>query len=106
LGGEKWRSVICQARYLASVPVANDAGAHLAILRPGLWEAVVDDVVGFDAKRVLDDLGGAIGVVAGDGWRRKIGTGIGTGWCGTDSHATDGNFQKSQENRAFSHWAE
>jgi hypothetical protein len=42
--------------------LADDAGALLAIRRPGLGEHV-GDVVGFDAERLLDYLGGAVTVV-------------------------------------------
>jgi hypothetical protein len=33
----------------------------LPIVRPFLRQAVVDDIVGFDAEGVLDDLGGVVG---------------------------------------------
>jgi hypothetical protein len=42
-------------------PLADGAGAQLPIGRPVLREAVVHDVVGFDAERILDDPGGAVG---------------------------------------------
>ena len=52
---------------LSLQPTADDASAHLAIGRPILRETMVHNVVGFDAECVLDDLGGAIAVVAVDG---------------------------------------
>jgi hypothetical protein len=45
-------------------PSADDGSALLVVGRPGLREAVVDNVVALDAERVLNDLGGAVGVVA------------------------------------------
>jgi hypothetical protein len=46
-----------------SAAIHDDAGALFAIGWPGLREYVVGDVVGFDAERVLDDLGGVVTVV-------------------------------------------
>jgi hypothetical protein len=45
-------------------PLADDTGAPLAICWPSLREAVVSDVVRFDAERLLDDLGCEIAVAA------------------------------------------
>jgi hypothetical protein len=45
-------------------PFTDDAGAHLAILRPGLREGAVHHIVGFDAEGLLDDLGSLVAVVA------------------------------------------
>jgi hypothetical protein len=60
-GGGRSRGQITR---LGRQPFANDASAELAIVRPSLREAMVDDVVALDAERVLDDPGGAISVVA------------------------------------------
>jgi len=57
-------------------PIADDAGALLAILGPGLREAVIGHVVRFDAERALDDLGGAVAVAAADFLLEKVGHGV------------------------------
>jgi hypothetical protein len=59
-----------------SAAFADDSGALLAIGRPVLREAVVGDVVGFDVERVLDDLGGTVGVVPVDGLHEEVGHGV------------------------------
>jgi hypothetical protein len=64
--GKRW-SAIRPGTVPQSEPLADDGGALLAISRPGLREGVIHHVVGFDAERVLDDLGGAVGIVAADG---------------------------------------
>ena len=51
-------------------PLADVAGAPLAIGRPSRREAVVHHVVALDAERVPDHLGGAVSVVAVDVRRR------------------------------------
>ena len=56
-------------------PFTNDAGALLAIGRPALRQAIVRDVIALDAERLLDDLGGAIAVIAFDGLFEQIGHG-------------------------------
>ena len=45
-------------------PFTDDVSALLAISWPFLREAVASHVVAFDAKRVPDNLGGAVAVVA------------------------------------------
>src|SRR6516162_3155712 len=57
---------------LSLQPTADDASAHLAIGRPVLREGIVQDIVGFDAERVLDDLGSLVAVVAADGLLKKV----------------------------------
>ena len=57
---------------LSLQPTADDASAHLAIGRPVLREGVVQDVVGFDAERVLDDLRGLVTVIAVDSSLKKV----------------------------------
>jgi hypothetical protein len=56
-------------------PFADVPGAPLTIGRPVLGEAVVDDIASLDTERVLDDLGGAVTIVAVDrslpGWMPK-----------------------------------
>jgi hypothetical protein len=52
---------------LSLQPLANDASALLAILRPVFRETIIHYVVALDAKRVLDDPGGAVAVVTLDG---------------------------------------
>ena len=69
MGGIRLGTVLRSAQ-----PLADDAGALLAIGRPGLREAVIGDVVGFDAKGVLD-LGGAVVVVTADGLFEEVGHG-------------------------------
>jgi hypothetical protein len=54
-------------------PIADDASALLAILRPGVREAIVRHLVALDTKRALDDLGGAVGVVGADCAFEKVG---------------------------------
>jgi len=56
-------------------PVANDAGALLAISGPLFREAVVSHVVALDAERVPNDLGGEVAVVAVDRLLDKVGHG-------------------------------
>jgi hypothetical protein len=56
-----------QITRLSLQPLANDARALLAILRPVFRETIIHYVVALDAKRVLDDLGGAVAVVTLDG---------------------------------------
>ena len=56
-------------------PLADVPGALLAISRPVLRETVVDDVVALDTERVLDELGGAISVIAVDRLLEQIGHG-------------------------------
>jgi hypothetical protein len=65
-----------QRARLGLQPVANDAGALLAISWPGLREGVVHHVVGFDAKGLLDELGSLIAVVAADGLFEQVGHGV------------------------------
>ena len=64
-GHSTWRSSDQIAR-LGLQPVADDAGALLAISRPLLREAVVGHVVILDAERVPDNLGGPVAVIAVD----------------------------------------
>jgi hypothetical protein len=47
-------------------PFADNASALLAIIRPGLREAIIGDVIALDAERILDDLSGLIAIVAVD----------------------------------------
>jgi hypothetical protein len=54
-------------------PFADDGSAPFAIRWPFLGEAVVRHVVGFDAERVLDDLGCKLAVVTADCLFEKIG---------------------------------
>jgi len=54
-------------------PFADDPSTHLEISRPRLREAVVGHVIALDAERVLDHLGGAVAVIAIDGFFEKIG---------------------------------
>jgi hypothetical protein len=56
-----------QKARLGLQPLADDGGARFAISGPDLWEGVVHDLIALDAERVLDDLGGAVTVVAADG---------------------------------------
>jgi hypothetical protein len=56
-------------------PIANDASALLAIIRPGFREAIVRYLVALDTKRALDDLGGSTGVVGVDCSFENIGHG-------------------------------
>src|SRR6185312_11860696 len=76
-GGGKAATLRHEAKNRASVcshsPMMR--ARSLAIGRPGLWEAVLRHVVGFDAERVLDDLGGAVAVVAADRLFEQIGHG-------------------------------
>jgi hypothetical protein len=58
---------------LGRQPFANDASAALAIVRPTLREAIVDDVVALDAERVVDDPGGAVAIVAVDRLLENVG---------------------------------
>ena len=45
-----------------------------AIGRPGLREAIVGDVVRFDAERLLNDLGGPVAIVGVDRLFEKVST--------------------------------
>jgi hypothetical protein len=72
-GGGRSRGQITR---LGRQPFANDASAELAIVRPSLREAIVDDVVALDAERVLDDPGGAISVVAVVACARRFHIGV------------------------------
>jgi hypothetical protein len=56
-----------QEACLGLQPVADGAGALLAIGWPALREAVIHHVVGFDAEGFLDEFGGAVAVFAADG---------------------------------------
>jgi hypothetical protein len=47
-------------------PLADNAGALLAIGWPRFWKDVVRNIFGLDAERVLDGLGGVIAVVGVD----------------------------------------
>ena len=44
-------------------PLTDYAGTSFTIGRPSLRKDVIDDVIRFDAKRVLNDLGGVFAVV-------------------------------------------
>jgi hypothetical protein len=48
-------------------PVTDDGGALFAICRPSFREGVVHYIIAFDTECALDDLGGAVTVVAADG---------------------------------------
>jgi len=62
-----------QITRLGLEPLADVPGAPLTVRRPLCRKAVAHDVVGFDAERVADDLGGLFGVVAVDRlWRRLV----------------------------------
>jgi hypothetical protein len=56
-----------EARKRASLCSHSPMGALLAIVRPGLREAVVRHLLGFDAERILDDR-----AVAGRRWSRAV----------------------------------
>jgi hypothetical protein len=53
-------------------PFTDDVSALLAISWPFLREAVAGHVVAFEAKRVPDNLGGAVAVVAVDCLLKKV----------------------------------
>jgi hypothetical protein len=53
-------------------PFTDDISALLAISWPFLREAVAGHVVAFEAKRVPDNLGGAVAVVAVDCLLKKV----------------------------------
>jgi hypothetical protein len=61
---------------LSLQPLTDDTGALFAIGRPALREGVVHHVIALDAERVLDDLGGLVAVVAGDGLLEQISHGV------------------------------
>jgi hypothetical protein len=65
------RAALSQELRLRLEPVADDASESLAFRWPVL-EAVFCQVVVFDAKRVCDDLGGAVAVVTVDRLHQKI----------------------------------
>jgi hypothetical protein len=60
-----------QITRLGLQPLADVTGAPLAIVRPSHWEAIVHHVVGLDAERVSNDLGGSVRVVAVDRLRLR-----------------------------------
>jgi len=66
----KWRAArrtsSQEMRFLLQ-PRTNDPSALLAIARPRLWKDVIHNIIILDAERVLDNLGGSIGIVTIDG---------------------------------------
>ena len=56
-----------QEARLGLQPLTDYAGTSFTIGRPSLRKDVIDDVIRFDAERVLNDLGGLFAVVTIDG---------------------------------------
>ena len=61
-----------QEARLGLQPLTDYAGTSFTIGRPSLRKDVIDDVIRFDAERVLNDLGGPFAVVAVDGSFQQV----------------------------------
>jgi hypothetical protein len=59
-------------QYVLTSNITDDPSALLTILRPTLWEAIVRHFIALDAKRILNNFGGAVAVVGAycvrEGW--------------------------------------
>ena len=60
LWGRYHSCILGQKPRLGLKPLADDAGALVAIGWPGLWEHVVDHVVGFNPECLLDYIGSIV----------------------------------------------
>jgi hypothetical protein len=65
-------SRIDQEPSLRSQPIADDAGALFAVVRPVLREAVIGDFIGIDAEGITDQLRCVISVVIVDCLFKKV----------------------------------
>jgi hypothetical protein len=61
-----------QEARLGLQPLTDYAGTSFTIGRPSLRKDVIDDVIRFDAERVLNDLGGLFAVVTVDGSFQQV----------------------------------
>ena len=61
-----------QEARLGLQPLTDYAGTSFTIGRPSLRKDVIDDVIQFDAERVLNDLGGLFAVVTVDGSFQQV----------------------------------
>ena len=61
-----------QEARLGPQPLTDYAGTSFTIGRPSLRKDVIDDVIRFDAERVLTDLGGLFAVVTVDGSFQQV----------------------------------
>ena len=61
-----------QEARLGLQPLTDYAGKSFTIGRPSLRKDVIDDVIRFDAERVLNDLGGLFAVVTVDGSFQQV----------------------------------
>src|SRR3984957_2591891 len=61
-----------QKALLGLAPLTDYAGTSFTIGRPSLRKDVIDDVIRFDAERVLNDLGGLFAVVTVDGSFQQV----------------------------------
>jgi hypothetical protein len=71
-GGKRRAQSRGQIARLGLQPLADVPGALVAIGRLFLREAVVHHVIAFDAERILDNPGGAIGVITVDSFVENI----------------------------------
>ena len=67
------RKALGEVTSLGLQPLADDTGALLAVGRPRFRETVVSYVVALDAERVLNNLGGAVAVIAVDSLFKQVG---------------------------------
>jgi hypothetical protein len=62
-----------QISHFSLQPIPNNPCSLLAVAWPPFWEAIVCDLVALNAKRILNNLGGAVAVVSADCLFEKVG---------------------------------